>query len=80
MEEDSAVSGTVSFLEHVAAMEKRIVWLEDKVQQFEGEIPTTNLISSNFLSRAFAVWGHLVVAQLLIAIPLYCLLALLGLK
>jgi hypothetical protein len=80
MEENSAVSSTQSLLEHVAALERRIVWLEDKIQQFEGKIPTTNLISSNFLYRAFAVWGHMVVAQLLIVIPLYCLLALLGLR
>lgn len=31
-------------------------------------LPTTNLLSKNFLGRAFAVWGHFFVANLLIGI------------
>jgi hypothetical protein len=31
-------------------------------------IPQTSLVSPNFLSRAFAVWGHYFVANLLISI------------
>jgi hypothetical protein len=36
-------------------------------------LPETNLISPNFLKRAFTVWGHYVVAGFLISIPFMCL-------
>jgi hypothetical protein len=32
--------------------------------------PSTNLIDSNFLKRAFAVWGHFFVANLMVGIVL----------
>lgn len=41
-------------------------------------LPNTKLISDNFLERAFAVYGHNLVAGLIIGIPIYCLLYLLG--
>ena len=34
-------------------------------------LPRTALLSDNYLSRAFAVWGHYFVAQLIIAIPIF---------
>ena len=37
--------------------------------------PQTALLSDSFLTRAFAVLGHYVVASLLIAVPTYVLLA-----
>ena len=77
MEESSS---TACVLEHVIAMEKRIIWLENQIEQSKNNSSATNLLSPNFLSRAFAVWGHFMVAQLLIFIPLYCLLAILGLR
>ena len=44
--------------------------------------PQTNLINSNFMKRAFAVWGHFFVANLIIstiAVALYiCLMLVLG--
>ena len=43
-------------------------------------LPNTALISPSFLSRAFAVWGHYFVAQLLIAIPIYVLILLFALS
>lgn len=42
-------------------------------------LPLTDLVHPSFLRRAFAVWGHYFVAQLIISIPLmviyFCLLA-----
>ena len=74
-------SNTACVLEHVIAMEKRIIWLENQIEQFKNNpSTTTNLMSPSFLSRAFAVWGHFMVAQLLIFIPLYCLLVIFGLR
>jgi len=40
-------------------------------------LPLTNIVHPNFLKRAFAVWGHFFVANLIISIPLtilYCCL------
>jgi hypothetical protein len=36
-------------------------------------LPKTNLLSNNFLQRAFTVWGHYFVAQLIISIPATCI-------
>ena len=37
-------------------------------------LPQTALLSDSFLTRAFAVLGHYVVASLLIALPFYVLI------
>lgn len=42
-------------------------------------LPLTNIVHPSFLKRAFAVWGHFFVANLIISIPFtilyFCLLA-----
>ena len=62
-------------------LENKIELLEAQVQQQADEIssltdrlPDTNLISPNFLKRAFTVWGHYVVAGFIIAVPFICLM------
>jgi len=58
-----------------------------RVQQLEGQamvrqninVPNIKLLSPNFLARAFAVWGHFFVANLLISIAISCLFVILGL-
>jgi hypothetical protein len=58
-----------------------------RVQQLEGQamvkqnaaVPNIKLLSPNFLARAFAVWGHFFVANLLISIAVSCLFVILGL-
>ncbi len=58
-----------------------------RVQQLEGQalvrqntaVPNIKLISPNFLSRAFAVWGHFFVANLLISIAVGCIFTIIGL-
>ncbi len=44
-----------------------------ELAELQGRVPNTNIISPKFLSRAFAVWGHYVVAGFIIAIPFICL-------
>ena len=48
-------------------------------QHVDNALPQTNLISPSFFKRAFTVWGHFFVAQLIIgvifAICYFCLLA-----
>ena len=35
-------------------------------------LPKTGLLSTSFIQRAFTVWGHYFVAQLIISIPIVC--------
>jgi hypothetical protein len=42
--------------------------VDDLRKTLEG-LPKTSLLSTQFLVRAFTVWGHLFVAQLILAIP-----------
>jgi hypothetical protein len=55
-------------------IEVQIQSLERRIAELESRRPSaadvkTNLISPNFLIRAFTVWGHNAVAELIIAIP-----------
>lgn len=57
--------------EYVSSLERRIVSLESEMQNLretalqvdttvdgiKGRLPTTSLMSPNFLARAFTVWG-----------------------
>ena len=68
-------------------MEKRLVTLESENKALrnalgqvrqqspglrtERGLPKTSLISDSFWIRAFAVWGHYFVAQLVIGIPMF---------
>ncbi|MCX6026780.1 MAG: hypothetical protein NTY23_11070 [Chloroflexi bacterium] len=83
---------TVYSPEYVGSLERRIASLEAEVQQLrtasvqtntsleglKSRLPTTSLGSPKFLSRAFTVWGHYFVAQVIIAVPIYCLIFLIG--
>ncbi|MFA5844273.1 MAG: hypothetical protein WC971_05510 [Coriobacteriia bacterium] len=42
-------------------------------------LPRTDLLSNDFMTRAFAVFGHALVANLLISLPLYILVLLITL-
>jgi hypothetical protein len=51
--------------------------LNHYIQELGGDaqklLPKTSLLAPNFLQRAFAVWGHYFVAQMIISIPLACI-------
>jgi hypothetical protein len=68
---------------YLDAMENRVKTLEsqnDSLKRYISEmggdaakmLPKTGLISSSFIQRAFTVWGHYFVAQLIISIPVMC--------
>ena len=61
---------------------QRITQLERKLealnQNEKRSLPNTQILSENFLARAFAIYGHVLVAGFIIAIPLWCLTFLLG--
>ena len=58
-----------------------------RVQQLEiltatrptSSLPNIKMLSPNFLTRAFAVWGNNFVASLLISIALSCVMTIIGL-
>ena len=93
MTQNVPATGMGTSADYVMALERRIIQLENQIQQFEkqlsqqqtnitvvgNKLPNSNLLSPSFLSRAFAVWGHTVAAQIMIAVPLYCLLIIFGL-
>jgi hypothetical protein len=69
---------------YLEAMENRVKALENQneslrhyITGMEGDaakmLPKTGLLSSNFIQRAFTVWGHYFVAQLIISIPIVCI-------
>jgi hypothetical protein len=54
-------------------LEERIIHLEARIARLESRVSDTQLHSSSFWTRAFTVWGHWVVAHLIIAIPFVCI-------
>ncbi len=56
-----------------------IEYLEGRIARLEAnmaaggatQLPRTQLLSPKFMTRAFAVWGHMIVANLAIAVPIY---------
>ena len=73
-------------VQYLQSLETRVKTLEAKLGDSESAaqlstsqleevrtlLPNSNIISPSFLRRAFTVWGHYFVAQLIIAIPIYC--------
>ena len=62
--------------ESIDNINKEIRFLKTKITRLESRlyyqrhIPDTSLLDRSFLKRAFAVWGHYVVAQFIIYISL----------
>ncbi len=58
----------------IETLQRRVRQLEDRVNYAaNSRLPNTQLLSDKFLTRAFAVLGHYIVASLVLAIPFYCL-------
>jgi hypothetical protein len=66
---------------YLDTLEKRVKMLEDlnenlsqsviKVEEAStGVLPRTSLLSRNYFKRAFTVWGHYIVASLIIALAI----------
>ncbi len=78
--------------EYIFALERRLMVAEEEVRRLTvalqqtttqtnqgmSKLPSTALLSKSFLTRAFAVWGHFFVAQLMIAVPIYCIIFLIA--
>lgn len=64
----------------IQALQSRIADLEKQVQMQSLEletlvqrVPDSLIISPNFLKRAFTVYGHSMVAGLIVAVPIWCI-------
>ncbi len=68
-------------LKQIEAMRQELEYLRGRVNALETQerlqptagLPNTWLLSHNLLKRAFAVYGHYLLAAILIAIPLLCI-------
>ena len=49
-------------------MSARIETLERRLAEAERRLPDSKIVSGDFLTRTFAVWGHYFVANLLIGL------------
>ncbi len=61
--------------QYIQSLENRVIKLEERLNQIDvsrSVLPNTAIIDNSFIKRAFAIWGHYFVAQLIIAIPIYC--------
>ena len=54
--------------------ELKIEELEKRIAELEEDLPYTHLLSHSFLRRAFTVWGHLMIAQIIIMVPMTIIL------
>jgi len=67
------------FQSQIAALQTRVDELEHNLRDVSERqdalpaLPKTSLLSGSFLSRAFAVMGHYIVASLLIMLPIFLL-------
>ena len=82
---DSSISLDAMHIE-LGQLNSQIVQMQDQLQtqsieiaELQDRIPDSNIVSPKFLNRAFAVWGHYVVAGFIIAIPFICLTSLFAL-
>ena len=65
---------TIMQLENkIELLEAQLQRQAEEINSLSDRIPDLNIISPNFLKRAFTVWGHYVVAGFIIAIPFMCL-------
>jgi hypothetical protein len=64
-------SPPASSLAKVAGPLDRTASLEERIAQLEWRLQQSNLHSESFLARAFTVWGHFMVAYLIILLPIF---------
>ena len=63
----------------VEQLERQLLIHAIDIEGISKRVPDSNIISPNFLKRAFTVWGHYVVAGFIIAIPMFCIMMTLAL-
>lgn len=56
-----------------------VMYLEQRIAALESRLPLTGLLSPKFTTRAFAVFGHYLAASLMIMVPIWVLMFIIGL-
>ena len=56
-----------------------VAYLEQRIVALEARLPKTKVIAQGFLARAFAIWGHYFVAQLIISLIIVAIMMLISL-
>lgn len=70
MSEDPTTAIVAPAQGEIEALQARVQELETQLQAVQGRLPNTWLLSDNLLKRAFGVYGHYLLAALLIAVPI----------
>ncbi len=60
--------------DNLVASQAALKSTSDQVEELLEILPNTAIISQSFVQRAFAVWGHYFMAQIMIAIPVVCVI------
>lgn len=55
----------------------KVVLLQEEISRIKEKSPNTAVISTSFWKRAFVIYGHVVVASLVIFLPIYLIILLL---
>lgn len=56
----------------------KVVLLEEEISRIKEKLPNTAVVSQSFWKRAFVIYGHVVVASLVIFLPIYLIILLLN--
>ena len=51
-----------------------VAYLEQRIAALEARLPDTKLLSAKFMTRAWAIWGHYFVAQLVLTVIIWAVL------
>jgi hypothetical protein len=57
----------------IQELQRQIAAQAYRIADLEARLPNTNLISPNYLTRAFAVWGHYFVSNLILGVIFGCI-------
>lgn len=68
----------ISAPSQVQELQRQITAQAYRIAELEAKLPKTNLLSPNFMTRAFAVWGHYFVSNLILAIIFTCISLVIG--
>lgn len=70
MSENEPTTALAPVQGEIEALQARVQELETQLQAVQGRLPDTWILSDNLLKRAFGVYGHYLLAALLIAVPI----------
>jgi hypothetical protein len=87
-------SSSMGSPDYLLTLERRIMQLEAEIQRLHMQqqqadsslssvyrrLPDIGILSPNFLRRAFTAYGYTLVAGLIVAIPIYCIIFLISLS